>query len=432
MGLFGPSEKQVHEIAGKAASDAAAKAVEERSLESPTVPLSDGQATTQFFNGLFQPSASGSHVTTHTALGVPAFWSAVNFIAGTLAKLPVGVFDETEEGKTRVTDGIATMLSRYPGGRWTSYSWRKYLFYQVLTHGRSITLIQRDGNQNIMRLVPLDTTCVTVSTIAGQMRYHYAEKDGGKPIGTYLPEDVIDITFLLDDDRVEHYSPVGMCRNAIGLALDIERYGAGFFQNGGVPPLSLQGPFQSPGAVKRAADDVWQAIKTAMRGNRNVLTMPLGHELKAIGFDPDKGQMVDARRFQIEEIARIYSLPPVFLQDLTHGTFSNTEQQDLHFVKHTLTDWIRQFEEEVSLKLFAADSPDRVVRMNVDGLLRGDFTTRMTGYATAVQNAVKTPDECRDLEDLPRMGGEAALLHVQGATVPLGQQADNGEGQEND
>lgn len=122
----------------------------------------------------------------------------------------------------------------------------------------------------------------------------------------------------------------------------------------------------------------------------------------------------------VEQIARIYSLPPVFLQDLSTGTFASTEQQDLHFVKHTLRRWITQFEEEMNLKLFGRES-DLHVRFNVDNLLRGDLKTRMEAHATSVQNGIKTPNEARHEEELAPLPSGDQLL-IQGATVPIGQQ----------
>jgi HK97 family phage portal protein len=130
-------------------------------------------------------------------------------------------------------------------------------------------------------------------------------------------------------------------------------------------------------------------------------------------------QLLELQRFSIEQIARIYSLPPVFLQDLTHGTFSNTEQQDLHFVKHTVKRWVEQFEQEMNLKFFGRGS-DFYVEFNVDGLLRGDLKSRMEAYAVSIQNAIRTPDEIRAIENLPAKGANDLL--IQGATVPLGSQ----------
>jgi HK97 family phage portal protein len=131
-------------------------------------------------------------------------------------------------------------------------------------------------------------------------------------------------------------------------------------------------------------------------------------------------QLLELQRFSIEQIARIYSLPPVFLQDLTNGTYSNTEQQDLHFVKHTLKRWIEQTEQEMNLKLFPRGS-EFYVEFNVDGLLRGDFKTRMEAHAASIQNGIRTPNEVRDIENMSPMP-EGGSLMIQGATVPIGTQ----------
>ena len=137
-------------------------------------------------------------------------------------------------------------------------------------------------------------------------------------------------------------------------------------------------------------------------------------------MEDDKTQMIETQRWCVEQIARLYGLPPTFLQDLTHGTFSNTEQQDLHFVKHTLRRWVEQFEQEMNLKLFGRASNTRYVEMNVDGLLRGDFNSRMTGYATGITHGFMKPSEVRMLENWPDADG-ADQLFIQSATVPLTQ-----------
>ena len=157
------------------------------------------------------------------------------------------------------------------------------------------------------------------------------------------------------------------------------------------------------------------------REGRSVLALPSGHELKSVGFSPDDMQLIELQRFCIEQIARIYSLPPVFLQDLSNGTYSNVEQQDLHFVKHTLRRWIEQTEQEMNLKLFGRES-NKEVRFNVDSLLRGDLKTRMEGHATSIQNGIKTPNEVREIEGLdPQESGDD--LMIQGATVPISVQS---------
>ena len=128
-------------------------------------------------------------------------------------------------------------------------------------------------------------------------------------------------------------------------------------------------------------------------------------------------QLIELQKFCVEQIARIYSLPPVFLQDLSTGTFSNLEQQDIHYVKHTLRRWIEQTEQEMNLKMFGRES-DLMVRFNVDSLLRSDLLTRMNAHAKALQNGIKTPNEVRNAEELEPLPSGDELL-IQGATVPI-------------
>jgi HK97 family phage portal protein len=188
-----------------------------------------------------------------------------------------------------------------------------------------------------------------------------------------------------------------------------------------VPPFAVTGNFQSPGAMKRAADDLHEAVLKASKEERQALVLPLGLDIKEIGASPDKMQFVELKRFLVEEVARIYSMPPNFVQDLSKGTFSNTEQQDLHLVKHTLRRWVTQIEQELNLKLFGRSSTVQFVEFNLDGILRGDFKTRMEGYAQGIQNSVLKPNEARRRENLPDDPDGGRLL-VQGATVPLGSQ----------
>lgn len=149
--------------------------------------------------------------------------------------------------------------------------------------------------------------------------------------------------------------------------------------------------------------------------------MPPGYSLKSVGSDPDKGQMTEARLFQIQEIARAFQLPPVFLQDLSKGTFSNTEQQDLQLVKHLIGQWAKAFEDELNLKLHGWRARKRRVKHNLDGLQRGDFKSRIESLARAIQTGQLMPDEARALEDRPPdPNGKGAQLYIQGATVPLG------------
>lgn len=376
----------------------------------------------QVFNGWFGglESAAGITVNTENALGVPAIWAAVNFISGTLAGLPLKVYRKRGEDREPVSGALANMLHDAVNDETSSFEWRKHMFEQALTGGRAFTYIERNASGTAVALWPLDPSAMTVSVPVDQTARVYTYGSRTKSV-TYQAQEIIDLPFMLKADRLGHRSPITTNKDVIGLAIAATQYGSKFFQGGGVPPFAVTGNFQTAGALARAADDLADAVRKAAKEQRQALTLPAGLDIKPIGADPEKSQFVELQRFVVEQVARIYSIPPTFLQDLTHGTFSNTEQQDLHFVKHTIKRWAEQFEQELNLKLFGRRANTQYVELNMDGLLRGDFKTRMDGYAQGIQNGIITPNEARRQENRPSMPNGDDLL-IQGATVPLGRQ----------
>tara|TARA_R110001599_G_scaffold337988_1_gene556738 strand:- start:11751 stop:12974 length:1224 start_codon:yes stop_codon:yes gene_type:complete len=387
---------------------------EARSLEDPTATNSTKDFLSVMGWGDFA-AAAGVTVNVDTAMGVPAIWAAVNFIGGTLAGLPLHVYRKTDAGRERVTDGFGATINTAVNDEMSSFEWRKYMFEQVLTGGRSITYIERDEGGNVRNLHPIDPNGVLVERkVTSQgfpaKTYRYNQR-------IFKAKDIIDLTFMVKANQLDPRGPIATNKDAIGMAIAASQYGAKAFQSGGIPPAVLQGPFQSGAAASRASEDVAAATAKLAKEGRPIMALPLGHELKSVGFSPEQMQLIELQRFSIEQIARIYSLPPIFLQDLTRSTFTNSEQQDLHFVKHTLKRWIEQAEQEMNLKLFGRGS-DQYVEFNVDGLLRGDFKTRMEAHATSIQNGIRTPNEVRDLENMSARN-EGDDLMIQGATVPI-------------
>jgi HK97 family phage portal protein len=372
----------------------------------------------------YMQSASGITVTEDKAMGVPAIFAAVNFLAGTMAGLPLNVFKRNKDDRQRVSDTpLAVMLHDAANEGLSSFDWRKYFWERVFTSGRGLTFIERDAARNPINLWPLVPEKTTIKVENGRKFYEY--KETGVKTVRYEASEIIDVAFMLKSDGVSHRSPIMANKDVIALAIAATEYGSKFFQNGGVPPFAVTGSFQSGQAMGRAADDIATAVKKAAKEQRQALVMPMGMDIKQIGADVEKTQLVELKRFLVEEMARIWGLPPVFLQDLSHGTFSNTEQQDLQLTKHTIKRHVEQFEQELNLKLFGRGNRKMFVEMNMDGLLRGDFKTRMEGYAAAVQNGGMTPNETRQMENRPALPGGDQLM-IQGATVPIGQQPNGG------
>jgi HK97 family phage portal protein len=390
---------------------------EERSSpENPTVPVSAANFL-QFFGIQAGPLETP---TTDKALTVPAVASAVAFLSRSMANLPLHAYRDLggDRGSEKVGGSLQRMLNEAPNPQWTSFGMRQYFWQQVFTEGRGLAWIERAA-RDATYLWPLDATKTTVRRDGMRKVYTYNGKD-------YDGADVIDVPFMLKSDQLSVRSPLVLGGGTIAVALAMRDYSGGFFAGGGVPPLALEGPMPAGAdALKRAQADVKRSIDGAKKRGEAIMPIPAGYTLKPIGFDPDKGQMTDAMRFIVEEIARLFNLPPVFLQDLTRGTFSNTEQQDLQLVKHLISHWAKALEEELNLKLFGPTSNRRYCEHNLDGLMRGDFKTRMEGLALGVNSALLTPEEARALDNRPTKPG-ADKLYIQGATVPIGSQPQEG------
>jgi HK97 family phage portal protein len=362
------------------------------------------------------------NVTIDTALQVPAVSCAVDFLASAMASVPRHAFKVTkEDGKSKVEKvggKLQRIVNEAPNPEWSSFEFWKYIWTQRFTGGRGLAWIERAGGLSgpVVGLWPIDPTKTTIKRIGTRKVYEFT---GGGRSQVYDPSEIIDLPFMLKADQLSSYSPIKLGEKAIQLALAMNDYGSGFFAGGGIPPLALEGPLpKNTEATNRAASLIDRAVKQAREMSRPFFGMPPGHALKAIGIEPEKGQLVEARRFQVEEIARVYRLPPAFLQDLTHGTFSNVEQQDLNLVKHLIAQLARQAEDELNLKLFGADKNSRYIEHNLDGLLRGDFKSRIEAMARGIQSGQLLPDEARELENRPPVeGGDRA--YIQGATVPL-------------
>ena len=383
-----------------------------------SIPVSDPRIA-ELFGGLFgAQSSSGITVNIDNALGVPAVWAAVNFMSGTLAGLPLNVYKRTKDGRERVTTGLSPILHDAINDEMSSFEWRKCLFDGVFTGGRGFSYIERNASGTVVNIWPLDPAAMTVKKTGFIKTYHYSKDD--QKI-TYQASEIIDIPFMLRADGVNHRSPIMSNKDVIGQAIAATNFGSKFFQNGGVPPFVVTGGFQSTGAMQRAGNDFEAAVKKAAKEERQALVLPSGLEVKPLGADAEKAQLIETQRFSVEQVARIYSIPPTFLQDLTNGTFSNTEQQDLHVTKHTIRRWVEQFEQEINLKLFGRKSNRIFAEFNLDGLLRGDFKTRMDGYGVAVQNGIMKPNEVRRKENMPD-DPDGEKLMIQGATVPISNQ----------
>ncbi|VEI13854.1 phage portal protein [Trueperella bialowiezensis] len=379
------------------------------------------------YSFLFGPTSSGRPVTERSAMQMTAVYSCVRILAEAIAGLPLHVYRREADGsKVKATDhSLYRLLHDEPNPEMTSFVFRETLMTHLLLWGNAFAQVIRNGLGEVIGLYPLMPNRMTVGRdLDTKQLYYEYQTSWDEPAGQWervrlTPGDVLHIPGLGFDGLVG-YSPIAMAKNAIGLAQATEDYGASFFANGAAPG----GVLEHPGTIKDPSRvrESWQATFGGARNGNKVAVLEEGMKYTPISVSPEQAQFLETRKFQINEIARIFRIPPHMIGDLDKSSFSNIEQQSLEFVKYTLDPWVIRWEQAINKTLLSErEKPSVFVKFNVEGLLRGDYESRMNGYATARQNGWMSANDIRALENLDRIpedqGGDVYL--VNGNMLPL-------------
>lgn len=377
-----------------------------------------------FFMG---SSTSGKQVTERSAMQMTAVYACVRILAEAIAGLPVHLYRYTENGgKEKAIDHpLYTILHDEPNPEMSSFVFRETLMTHLLLWGNAYAQIIRNGKGEVVALYPLMPNKMTVDRDEhGQLYYSYqrsndeAIPESGKVI--LKPSDVLHIPGLGFDGLVG-YSPIAMAKNAIGMAIACEEYGAKFYANGASPG----GVLEHPGTIKdpQKVREAWQSQFGGSQNSGKVAVLEEGMKYTPISISPNEAQFLETRKFQINEIARIFRVPPHMVGDLEKSSFSNIEQMSLEFVKYTLDPWVVRWEQALTRTLLSPDEKATYfIKYNVEGLLRGDYQSRMNGYATARQNGWMSANDIRELENLDRIPAEEGgdLYLINGNMLPMG------------
>lgn len=369
-------------------------------------------------------AASGS---ISAAMACTPFWRGMHFLAQSLASVPLHVYRRTDAmgGRERLRTPMARTIGMYWTDDLTAYDAIRWMVQQSILHGTAYAEVVMGSRGDVIAIQPLETRSVNLERVGGVKQYKYTPGETASVMPTSKSRDldpmrVIALDYYLGDDLLCVESPVKCLRRAIDLWLALEAYASSFFRNGGVPPLLVEQAVSSEKVARRAKEQMTEAVKKANKKGDILLFLPPDVKVVPIAFKPQEGQMTDARRFQLEEIARVLGVPPVFLQDLTRATYSNVVQQDLHAVKHVISKLAMQLECQINLKVFGRGDADRFAEFDLAGLERGDFQSRTEALIKSVQTGLLTPNEARALENRPPAEeAEAAGLFMQGATLPI-------------
>ena len=395
------------------------------SRDKPKVKNSLGS---NIFNSIFSSSSSGKSVSQTSALSVTAVYSCVRILSEAIAGLPLHTYKyKGLNGKEKAVDHpLYFLLHDEPNPEMTSFVFRETLMSHLLLWGNAYAQILRNGKGDVIALYPLAPNRMTVDRASnGKIYYTYSTSDDDNPKlkskgQVYLKaEDVLHIPGL-GFDGLLGYSPIAMARNARGMAMACEEYGAKFFANGASPSGVLEHPstIKNPDKLRES----WNSLFKGSSNSHQIAVLEEGLKYQPISISPNEAQFLETRKFQINEIARIFRIPPHMIGDLEKSSFSNIEQQSLEFVKYTLDPWVTRWEQSIHRRLFKdSEKTEYFVKFNVDGLLRGDYASRMNGYATGRQNGWLSANDIRELENMNQIPDELGgnLYLVNGSMTKL-------------
>lgn len=347
------------------------------------------------------PTASGVEINDQTALSCMAVFAAVRLLSETIGSLPGHVMRTTEQGKEKaLTHSLYQIIHEQPNPEQTAMEWRETAMCHLLLRGNHYSEKQYDNAGRLIALWPMhpDRVRVERQSVNAPLSYRISLPGGGE---VRIGADRMLHLRGLGSNGVTGFSPIAMGRNAIGLAIAAQEYGARLFKNdtrpGGVleHPMKLSDPAFT--RLKTSIENEHQGITNAHR----MMILEEGMKWHQIGINPDDAQFLESRKFSVTEVARLFNIPPHFLRDLERATFSNIEQQAIEFVVYSLRPWLVRFEQRLKIELLSPqDRVTHFIKFNVDGLLRGDIKTRYDAYQVAKQNGWLNADEIRELEDL--------------------------------
>lgn len=361
--------------------------------------------------GLQSNTYAGTAVTEENALTFSAVYACVRVLSESVAMLPLLTYRRLANGgKQKATDTpIYNLLHRSPNPEMTSFEFRETLIAHVATWGNGYAEIEWSNSGQPLALWPLNPAKMQITRRNGQLVYLYTLPSGEeRPLASWRIHHVRG----LSSNGIVGYSPIRLAMQSIGVGLALEEYGARFFGNGARPGGVLKHPgVLSDGAYKRLKES-WSAENEGLSNAHRLKILEEGLDYEAIGIPPEEAQFLESKKFQVNEIARWFRIPPHMLADLERATFSNIEEQGLEFVIYTLGPWLTRHEQAIERDLLTeAERQTLFVEYLVNGLLRGNITSRFQAYQLALQGGWMNPNEVRTLENMnPYEGGDTYLM----------------------
>lgn len=346
-------------------------------------------------------SAAGAYVDARSAESLAAVFACVSALSESVSCLPLHVYVRTDAGRERADGHWLAKLLDAPNSWQTGMDFIESQTAAVLLHGNAYAQKITNGAGEVTELLPMHPQRVAVVRLgSGRHRYDYTD-DNGHTV-RLLADEVLHLKDRTESGSIVGRSRITVARENLGLALAIRKHGANTFSRGRPSAVLLN---------EGKRDFTTEELKTigerldyfASFGAGKVMNLPRGMKWENIGISNEDLEFIAAQQFAVADIARIFRMSPVMIQDLSHATFSNVTELGLQFVRYSLQRWLSMWEWNISRSLLGPIARQRYqAEFAVEGLLRGDSTKRAEFYKTMVEAGVMDVNECRKLENLPQ------------------------------
>tara|TARA_R110000744_G_scaffold278092_2_gene390380 strand:- start:9243 stop:10475 length:1233 start_codon:yes stop_codon:yes gene_type:complete len=358
---------------------------------------------------------SGVNVNPDTAMTFTAVWAAIRLLSESIGQLPISLCEKLPNGDKviRSEHPLYHLLHHKPNAYMTAYVFINKIMTDLCTVGNSYVQIDRNGAGRPTQLIPIDAKDMTVKQYDDT--YYYMNSKTGE---TYDDYDLLHFKGVSRDGLIG-LSPIDTCASAISWGMGLEVYGNSYFKNG----AKVSGVLQTDRALSTEAIDRLRnsfEYNYSKIGDANkTLILEEGLKFNTISLSNEASQFLSSRTFSVEEIARIFNIPPHLLRDLSKSSFSNITEQSREFVQITLMPYMVMMEQELNCKLFKQSEFGKLYfEFNVNALLRGNPTERAEYYKTMLNIGAMTINEIRQKENLNSIdNGDKVFMQLNMTTL---------------
>lgn len=356
-------------------------------------------------------STSGVYVSPMTAMQCSAVFACIGLLAESIAQLPIKLYKGSGHEREELREHWVYRLLYYRPCPWmTSFGWREMAMMHLCLRGNFYAYKVRDGSGRIVELLPLHPDTVYVRQLDNwELEYRISFPSGQQM--RCGQRDILHVAYR-SVDGVKGLSPIAYQRETIGLTLAAQKHGSKTFSNGAKPG----GVLTVPGTLKKEAFDRlkenWEEMYSGDNAGRTAI-LEQGTKFEPLSMSNSDAQYLEIRKFQVEDIARIFGVPLFMIQSTEKTTSwgSGIEQMSMGYVRYTLLPWVRRWEQAIRRDILTeAMEPDLDMRFNIEGLQRSDIKSRFDSYVKGINMGIYSPNEVREMEDMnPREGGDIYL-----------------------